>query len=255
MTTSLTMTLSTNFSTTLTTVLTTPPLISTSVNKSSSTLAPILSLNVFNSNQTSGTALLQILDIFQQSTYDISGCLIQCSNNGQCTFDPIAQKYVCECNPYFSGTGCERDLRLCESSSSPCLNNGTCISLFENTSYSFVCDCTSGFRGVNCENSVNMCANLNCSSHGYCIAESNTGVAKCKCLVSYSGEHCEIEESSVKLTHGVQIVSVTICVVFFVMIGLLVILNDVGNKYICKQSKVKKNKKLKKKSNKMQKNS
>ena len=65
-----------------------------------------------------------ITDLFQNNTYDMTGCLIapiHCSNNGVCKFNELTKTHNCECLNHFTGTKCETNLNKC--SSYPCLNN------------------------------------------------------------------------------------------------------------------------------------
>ena len=60
------------------------------------------------------------------SNYDLSGCLVNCSNNGKCNYNSASNKFKCSCfSDYMSGYVCQIDTRPC--SSNPCLNGGVCF--------------------------------------------------------------------------------------------------------------------------------
>ncbi len=78
------------------------------------------------------------------------------------------------------------------SSSSYCLNGGTCVS--SNTDPPIAtCLCREGFTGLYCNltNQNNPCASNPCQSHGYCaLSPSNTSYS-CICQTNYTGNQCE----------------------------------------------------------------
>ena len=127
-----------------------------------------------------------ITDLFQNNTYDMTGCLIHCSYNGICKFNEITKTHNCECLNHYTGTKCETNLNKC--SSFPCLNNGKCIDVKTNETYTFKCNCTSHYYGAHCENAEDQCKSKNCSSNGYCFKNKMTGLAECKCFSKYFGD-------------------------------------------------------------------
>ena len=58
------------------------------------------------------------------SSYDLTACLSNCSNNGVCNYYQSEDKYACECFPDYMGDKCQTDSRPC--SYYPCLNNCSC---------------------------------------------------------------------------------------------------------------------------------
>jgi len=68
---------------------------------------------------------------------------------------------------------------------------------------------------------------VTCSGHGYCIQNQNE--TKCKCLVGYEGENCEIESNAVKYVKGIQWTTTIVALVFLVTFWIIVISNDALN--------------------------
>ena len=140
--------------------------------------------------------------------------------------------YECGCDPYFSGKACQYDSRPC--SSGPCLNNGTCVNINNDTS--FQCECQQTFFGLNCENQINICQNKTCGGKGYCFNDQNE--PKCKCFTGYSGDECETVSTFVKLVRPV--VQISTSLICFIVIGttiVLIISNDVWNYFMARYRK------------------
>ncbi len=179
-------------------------------------------------------SISQLLDILTQQTSDISGCLLQCSSQGQCQLNQNTQMYECGCKTYFSGSACQYDSRPC--SSGPCLNNGTCTNVQGlNSTLSFQCECQNTYYGENCEKQIDICQNKTCNGKGYCFNSQNE--PKCKCFSGYSGDECDLTSATVKLVQSVQFTSSLVC---FIVIGttiLILILNDLWNCFIRKRNK------------------
>ena len=114
------------------------------------TLIPVIviSPNIsFSFSDLSSTQTLQLLN----SNYDMSGCIVNCSNHGTCKFDSTGNKFMCACDGYFTGAACQTDLRAC--SSNPCMNNATCVDVYSNStsnnsslgSWTFSCECQKSY--------------------------------------------------------------------------------------------------------------
>ena len=125
-----------------------------STSLSTSTSLTSTKTTVFNFGELNVVQISSLLN----SNYDLNGCIVNCSNNGQCKFDFLNNQYICSCFfSYLSGYACQIDTRPC--SSNPCLNNATCVnySISSNSnSSSFRCVCDKYHRGTYCESEIDM---------------------------------------------------------------------------------------------------
>ena len=210
----------------------TASLISTTQSVSSSTSKAdlILSSNIsFNFDQLSSSQSLELLS----SSYDLSGCVVNCSNNGMCKF--VSNTFFCLCDySYFTGYACQTDTRPC--SSNPCLNNATCVdysnaksfnmsSTIGNNSSEFYCFCDEYHEGSNCEIEKNICQNETCSSNGNCVAVNNK--AKCNCFSMYSGDRCETESAALKTVKAIISTTSIIAILTLIFFYCLIIVMDI----------------------------
>jgi hypothetical protein len=171
------------------------------------------------------------------SSYDLSGCVVNCSNNGICGFDSTKNDYLCTCySVYMIGNACQIDTRAC--SSSPCLHNGTCIEYSNMTqiegsnSSLYYCLCDELHKGTNCELKVNVCQNETCSNNGYCYDSDNE--PKCECFSMYSGDKCETESSELKVVKKVISISSILAFVMIIFTYSCIGLMDIA-KFCCKK--------------------
>lgn len=176
----------------------------------------------------------QLLNILSLQTNDISGCLTNCSSNGQCKLNSLRGFYTCACEPYFIGPSCQYDTRPC-SSTSPCLNNGTCSNQQITNATLFECQCQTSFYGTNCEKQINICQNETCNKNGYCYNSQNE--PKCKCFTGYLGDKCDLISSQIQQVKTIQSTSSIICFIIFATMISMVILNDIMNCFIDKKKK------------------
>ena len=202
--------------------------------------SPISNLS-FNLNNTTNADIQIIIQLLSKVNYDISGCLVNCSNNGKCSLDVNTQMYVCLCSSNFFGTACQIDSIPC--SSSKCLNNGTCIhfnTVSNETTYK--CECQANFNGDHCENMINSCANRTCSLNGYCF--QNETASLCKCFSDFYGDECDLEKSAIKTLKDIQATSLILCLLFVGFTAFTILANDVVNflmqkSYRSKKSEIK----------------
>jgi hypothetical protein len=185
----------------------------------STNFTPSLSFDDLQNLSQSG--LQQTLALLQ-STTDLRGCLVNCSNQGICNL--INQTYACECNANTKGISCQTDILPC-SRLNKCLNNGTCINSIDLTSFTCQCPENSPFYGQYCENAKNICENVTCSFHGYCTANQNE--TKCKCYNGFEGENCELELNLVKIVRFVQWTTTVICIICLIKFWFVIIGSDV----------------------------
>jgi hypothetical protein len=155
-------------------------------------------------------------------TADLTGCLSNCSDNGNCVF--TNDVYDCACFALYNGTRCEQDLNLCHSY--PCANNGTC-SLFRSDAgiYVYKCACANLYYGQNCENKIDVCANVTCSGAGNCV--DNSSVAQCHCKNMYFGSNCQYQTTALVVQKAVVTTTTVIAIIVIVLFYSMFIFFDV----------------------------
>ena len=167
--------------------------------------------------------------------YDISDCIVNCSNHGLCKYVGN-YSFVCACQGDYGGKTCQQNLLPC--SQSPCLNNGTCYensTSLNQTAYSYYCECNPLFYGTNCEYKIDVCINETCSSNGVC--KDVNSIPTCQCFLNYYGDKCQSETSQQKTIKTVTSTATIIAIVFIVFFYSIVILNDIAN-YCIKPKKI-----------------
>ena len=144
------------------------------------------------------------------------------------------QEIVCKCDANHEGRSCQIDKRPC--GSYPCLNNGVCSEI--NNETAFECNCVSSFYGDFCEKQIDLCANSSCiSSQGYCVLNgSSTG---CKCFLYYSGEKCEIISTSLSVQKAIITLATILAFIILVSFIFTVLIMDY-TKYFLMKSSIKK---------------
>jgi hypothetical protein len=192
----------------------------------------LLFTSLFNIEQLNSSLMTNLLN----SNYDLSGCIVNCSNNGQCKFDSLINNFFCSCNSiYLSGYACQIDSRPC--SSNPCLNNATCVDYSNSKSYnssSFSCLCDEYHSGAYCESEIDICQNETCSRNGNCFDLNKK--PKCKCFNMYSGDRCELESNELKTTKQIISYSTIIAIAVIIMFYCCFFLMDIS-KYLCKKNR------------------
>ena len=177
--------------------------------------------------------------ILSNYKYDLNGCLVNCSNKGQCMYNVISNRFVCDCNSNYKGLACQTNVKPCFSN--PCLNNGVCFDNYTtnftaaNTT-EFYCQCQNNNYGFYCENAIDVCKNRNCSNNGYCTVNGTN--AQCKCYINYNGDDCQYENSFIKMIRYITMSTLFIALGCLGFTVSLVILNDVWSFLIHSPNKV-----------------
>ena len=183
------------------------------------------------------------------SNYDMSSCLSNCSNNGVCKFDLVNNKFVCSCfSAFLTGSACQLDTRPC--SSSPCLNNATCVdftnankfnmsSIFGTNSTDFYCLCDKYHQGSYCESEINVCQNETCSGNGNCVDLNNQ--PKCECFSMYLGEKCDTQSAELKTVKAIISFTSIIAIITVISFYACFIVMDLMN-FFSKKTKIYKKK-------------
>ena len=185
----------------------------------------------------------QILNLFS-SNLDLTFCLTNCSNSGQCLVSNSTVK--CVCNQNFFGKACQYNIYECPTNM--CLNNGTCFGSLNNNKTSafnstYYCKCTANYYGNYCENKVDICQNVTCSYNGECYEYSNS--TKCKCHFMYQGNDCELESVEFKTIKVVISVTSIIAIVVVICFYLIIISMDIFDYLIKGKKSLNRNRKIK----------
>jgi hypothetical protein len=182
-------------------------------------------------------SLKEILDILSSEDYDLTGCLVNCTNQGLCMLDSSIRRYICKCSTFYIGSSCQTDTRPC--STMPCLNNGTCVNknnfsqilMDTDKEENFECVCNSDFfYGQYCEIRVDLCLNKTCSMHGYCSIQTQTNEAKCNCFDGFSGSECEFENIKARIVRdSLKYTSLVAFLASIITFVIFIVGNDVMN--------------------------
>ena len=161
-------------------------------------------------------------NILQTYTGDLSACLSNCSNQGICVFG-FQNKYICQCNEFRTGVSCQSDTRPC--SSGPCLNNGNCSNINNDTS--FQCTCQNElYYGIYCENKIDLCLNSTICTQNQGHCQMNGTQPNCKCFSDYSGINCDIKSASLIIKKSIISASTIIAIAVLVCFAILVFCFD-----------------------------
>jgi hypothetical protein len=183
--------------------------------------------------------------ILTECLSDLSGCLANCSNQGVCIKNSL-QQYACQCNQFRTDASCQTDSRPC--SSNPCLNNGTCFNMNNNTSFYCTCQNPELYHGIYCENKNDLCKKNNnteiCyNSQGYCIMNGTQPM--CKCLMGFSGTKCELTSNALVMRNAIINASTIIAITFLVCFIIIILVFDYTKYFLIRNQKpIKKEQKI-----------
>jgi hypothetical protein len=225
-------TASTSTTTTSTTASTSTTTTSTTASSSTTSLLNLSTLNptstlprtVFYFNSLTTTQLKTFLNTVN---YDITGCLVNCSNHGVCQMNFETLRFECICEDFYQGTACQTDIRPC-SIKDQCLNDGKCKNLMSfDQNYkmlNYECECVGIYEGKRCESIKNVCQNETCSKNGYCYNYNQT--AMCKCFLDYEGNKCENVTFRLKMVRQVIRLSTILAIIVICLFVLSCICMD-----------------------------
>ena len=165
----------------------------------------------------------KVIDLLEH--YDLSGCLMNCSNRGDCVYEK--NELSCFCRRFFVGDSCESSYNPCFYS--PCLNDGICELLPDVLNADLLdynCVCNDSFSGDNCEQEFDSCFNTTCSNKGECY-ENEDGDPECDCYQYYSGNDCEYQEDELIMRKNVSITSSIIAGFILVALYGLILVFDI----------------------------
>ena len=144
-----------------------------------------------------------------------------CQNGGTCRDLNINLDYNCTCPPDFDGRHCENDHRACKENT--CWNNGTCNRI---SPRNFNCTCAVGWEGKYCERKINLCVSSPCQNRGVCFPSLLNYT--CECLQgSYSGRHCEIATTRIKVLRIVSKSVSFVAIIAMVTVAMFVLIMDI----------------------------
>ena len=180
---------------------------------------------------------VNVINNIISSNFDISDCLQNCSNSGNCKLSNN-NKLICSCFDGYSGSSCNTITNPCISNN-PCLNNSTCVYAPNATSL-YECKCgQSKYYGTNCEFRYDLCSNRTCSDHGVCEIDEAKNMPFCSCFKFFSGSNCEIQSAELKAIQTIDSIALVISILFIIAIYAVFVLNDILNYFLCMKIKLK----------------
>lgn len=163
-----------------------------------------------------------VIDLLEH--LNLNGCLMNCSNRGDCVYEK--NQLVCFCRRFYVGDSCEFSYNPCFYS--PCLNDGRCEllpDLLNADLLDYYCVCNDSFSGDNCEQEFDACFNNTCSNKGECY-ENEDGDPECDCYQYYSGNDCENQEDELIMRKNVSLTSSIIAgLILAALYGLILVLD------------------------------
>ena len=80
---------------------------------------------------------------------------------------------------------------------------------------------------------------MTCSDHGVCEIDESAFTAFCSCFKYFSGADCQTQSVELNAIKTVDSIAVVISILFIIAVYAVFILNDLLNRFLCKQTKSK----------------
>lgn len=116
-----------------------------------------------------------------------------CHDNAECLFNPIAQKYNCECIEGFSGDGVYCERYVIDPACSRCDGNADCV--YDTNRLVFRCLCKSGYtgNGIYCTEIDIPSVCDDCHPNAECVFDQSAQQYRCQCSAGYQGDGTRCE--------------------------------------------------------------
>ena len=192
-----------------------------------------ININVNNIAQ-----LQTLMNYLSDPSIDVSACISNCSSgNGYCANQLINNyKLYCICKQGYYGYACENTLS--DYTTMNCLNGGTLVNNIINNTLTSSCLCPNDTLGASCESKIDPCQNETCSDHGNCYVEQNTNLVKCKCIILFYGDKCELQSSELKTIKTVISVTTKVAIGAICAFFSIFMLMDVSSILIKRKRKL-----------------
>jgi len=135
---------------------------------------------------------------------------LRCRNGGTCWCVEGTSSCRCECQPDFTGSGCETPINPC--GSLPCLNGASCFALASPTG-SYMCACAAGYTGSRCETQIDECESNPCLGGAQSRCIDLVAAFACVCPSDFTGSGHDNTNASFRLTTTTTTTTTTVVVV------------------------------------------
>ena len=166
---------------------------------------------LFSFHDLNATVYIELLN----SAYDLTECLLNCSQSSMCYYDFIKNKFIC------ASASTQKETSPCLTNR--CLNNATCADSL-NGMYS--CKCDEHYEGRYCELKKDVCLQNTCSSHSKCVDVNHR--PKCKCFYLYEGEVCDQHSSELRIKKAVASTCLAVAIVIIIVTYVVFFLFDIS---------------------------